>query len=82
MDIRRPQQESLAELVDRIVELRHSLLPTCQDPSALPPAERCIIVNVCETLHSVTAELIEILKPVAAAGLSTQHSSFRNSLEG
>ena len=63
MENDRPHHYVLAELVDKIVELRHSLLPVCHDTSTLPPDARRAVHEVCKALLSVSAELIDLLDP-------------------
>ena len=63
MENDRPHHYALAELVDKIVELRHSLLPVCHDTSMLPPDARRVVHEVCKSLLSVSAELIGLLDP-------------------
>jgi hypothetical protein len=63
MDNDRPYHYALAELVDKIVELRHSLLPVCHNTSTLPPDARRVIHKACESLLSVSAELVDMLDP-------------------
>jgi hypothetical protein len=69
MENDRPHHYALAELVDKIVELRHSLLPVCHDTSSLPTEARRVIHKVCESLLSVSAELIDLLDPSGASKL-------------
>jgi hypothetical protein len=65
----RPHHYALTELVDKIVELRHSLLPVCHDTSALPPEARRVAHEVCKSLLSVSAELIDLLDPSGGSRL-------------
>ena len=46
--------------MDQIVELRQSLLPVCHDTSALPPETRRIVHETCQSLLSVSAELLDL----------------------
>ena len=63
MEKDRPHHYALAELVDKFVELRYSLLPVCHDTSTLPPDARRVVHEVCKSLLSMSAELIDLLDP-------------------
>jgi hypothetical protein len=69
MDNDRPHHYAVAELVDKLVELRHSLLPVCHDTSMLPPDARRVVHEVCKSLLSVSTELIRLLDPSGASKL-------------
>ena len=69
MEKDRPHHYALAELVDKIVELRHSLLPVCHGTSALPTDARRVVHEVCKSLLSVSAELIDLLDPSGGSRL-------------
>jgi hypothetical protein len=69
MENDRPHHYAVAELVDKIVELRHSLLPVCHDTSALPTEARRVAHEVCKSLLSVSAELIDLLDPSGGSRL-------------
>jgi len=82
MDNDRPHHNAVAELVDKIVELRHSLLPVCHDTSMLPPEARSVVHKVCESLLSVSAELIVLLDPSSDSQLRLYDETSTAGLSG
>jgi hypothetical protein len=55
--------DEIADLLDKLVGLRLGLRPICGDGKHdLSPEARQRVTDGCETLHTVIAELVEMLR--------------------
>jgi hypothetical protein len=59
----RSADQTLAELTDKVAAISLALRPLCHDSSALPREDRRIVRESCEILRSVSAALVELLRP-------------------
>jgi hypothetical protein len=64
-----PAGDRIADLLDKLVELRLGLRPLCHDGKEdLSPEARQAVTDACETLHSVITELAEMLRDKPLVG--------------
>jgi hypothetical protein len=64
-----PADDMIADLLDKLVELRLALRAICADGKHdLSPEARQAVTDACETLHAVIAELVEMLRDKRPAG--------------